>query len=222
MLLQYLDVLLLATLLPIADDVTRQIKKIQLLRPLQGELDLMLPSTLSNVADDDDDDLSLFLSPTQNSSASPIQMSQSVSDINATTASLKANIAQVEKMINTNHNFLVQQNNKLLKLITDISVNVDTISSRVGTLEKQVCIMNTSIKQNSDGLTKVKRDLTQLQMSVKNAAQNQLSADYENRLRIVENIIKQKNETEVESLNITNERSLIINYLPLHRKMKQM
>ena len=59
-------------------------------------------------------------------------------------------------------------------------------------------------------------------MSVKNAAQNQLSADYENRLRIVENIIKQKNETEVESLNITNESSLIINYLPLHRKMKQM
>ena len=196
--------------------------RLQLLRQLQDERDLMPPSTLSNVADDDDDDLSLFLSQTQNSSASPIQMSQSVSDINATTASLKANIAQVEKMINTNHNFLVQQNNKLLKLITDISVNVDTISSRVGTLEKQVCIMNTSVKQNSDGLTKVKRNLTQLQMSVKNAAQNQLSADYENRLKIVENIVKQKNETEVESLNITNESSLIINYLPLHRKMKQM
>ena len=72
-------------------------------------------------------------------------MSQSVSDINATTASLKANIAQVEKMINTNHNFLVQQNDKLLKLITDMSVNVDTISSRVCTLEKQICIMNKSI-----------------------------------------------------------------------------
>ena len=163
-----MDVLLLATLLQIADDVTRQIKKIQLLRQLQDERDLMPPSTLSNVADDDDDDLSLFLSQTQNSSASPIQMSQSVSDINATTASLKAKIAQVEKMINTNHNFLVQQNNKLLKLITDISVNVDTISSRVGTLEKQVCIMNTSVKQNSDGLTKVKRDLTFLILTMIN------------------------------------------------------
>ena len=65
-------------------------------------------------------------------------------------------------------------------------------TSRVGTLEKQVCIMNKSVKQNSDCLAKVKKYLSQLQMSVKNAAQNQLSADYENRLRIVENIVKQK------------------------------
>ena len=86
----------------------------------------------------------------------------------------------------------MQQNDKLLKLITDMSVNIDTISSRVGTLEKQVCIMNKSVKQNSDCLAKVKKYLSQLQMSVKNAAQNQLSADYENRLRIVENIVKQK------------------------------
>ena len=197
-----------------------RLRRSQRLRPLQDDEDLHLmpPGTLSNVADDDDDDLSLFLSQTQNSSATPIQMSQSVSDINATTASLKANIAQVEKMINTNHNFLVQQNDKLLKLITDMSVNVDTISSRVCTLEKQICIMNKSVKQNSDGLTKVKRDLTQLQMSVKNAAQNQLIADYENRLKIVENIVKQKNETEVGSLNITNESSLIINNLPYAQK----
>ena len=55
-----------------------------------------------------------------------------------------------------------------MKFITDMSVNVDTISSRMSTLEKQVCIMNKSVKQNGDGLTKVKRDLTQLQMSVKN------------------------------------------------------
>ena len=187
------------------------------MRPLQdnNDLHLMPPGTPSNIADDDDDDLS---PQTQNSSATPIQMSQSVSVINATTASLKANIAQVEKMINTNHNFLVQQNAKLLKLITDMSVNVDTISSRVGTLENQVCIMNKSVKQNSDGLTKVKRDLTQLQMSVKNAAHNQLIADYKNRLKIVENIVKQKNETYVESLNITNESSLIINNLPYAQK----
>ena len=85
-----------------------------------------------------------------------------------------------------------------MKLITDMSVNVDTIANRVGTLEKQVCIMNKSVKQNSDCLTKVKKDLTQLQMSVKNVAQIQLSADYENRLRIVENIVKQNNETDVE------------------------
>ena len=100
------------------------------MRPLQDddELHLMPPGTPSNIAEDDDDDL---LPQTQNSSATPIQMSQSVSVINATTANLKANIAQVEKMINTNHNFLVQQNDKLLKLITDMSVNVDTISSRV-------------------------------------------------------------------------------------------
>ena len=88
----------------------------------------------------------------------------------------------------------------------------------MGTLENQVCIMNKSVKQNSDGLTKVKRDLTQLQMSVKNAAQNQLIADYKNRLKIVENIVKQKNETYVESLNITNESSLIINNLPYAQK----
>ena len=152
-----------------------RLRRSQRLRPLQDDDDihLMPPGTLSNVADDDDDDLSLFLSQTQNSSATPIQMSQSVNDINATTASLKANIAQIEKMINTNHNFLVQQHDKLLKLITNMSVNIDTISSRVSTLEKQV---NKSVKQNSDGLTKIKRDFTQLQMSVKNAAQNQLIA----------------------------------------------
>ena len=120
-----------------------RLRRSKRLRPLQDadDLHLMAPGTPSNIADEEDD-----LSPqTQNSSATPIQMSQSVSVINATTASLKANIAQVENMINTNHNFLVQQNDKLLKLITDMSVNVDTISSRVGTLEKQVCIMNKSV-----------------------------------------------------------------------------
>ncbi len=86
----------------------------------------------------------------------------------------------------------VSQHEELLKLISDISANVDQINDRVNTLEKNVRVMNIRMKNNKDVLYQVQDDLHKVKKSVtlmqkqQSGGGSNISNNYEQRLKLLE------------------------------------
>ena len=110
-----------------------------------ADLVLRLSQSESSHADllEEDDDLHLLVSQTQNTQLN----SSAVSDLTSSTNNIQVNIARIGQVIKQNHGVFAKQHDVLLNLVSDISVNVAEIGDRVNKLEKRQCNLQKNYKQ---------------------------------------------------------------------------
>ena len=100
------------------------------------------------------------------------------------------NVREILQILRHNHNYMVKQNDSLLKLVRKVSENVSDISDKVSTSERQFCTINKTVKNNNDTLVDVKGDIEKLQKSVKTLKTKQMDAvksdPIEKRLKLME------------------------------------
>ena len=166
--------------------------------------------------DEDADDLNLFLSQSQSSQPALPLNEATVKKISESAANVKINLTSVQNIIQKNHDILVQQNEMLLKLISDISANVDDINDRVSIMEKQFDGMNKKVCTNGEMIENVQVDVDKLQKSMrilkKNHKRPNLSNDYEQRLLDVENKLNMQRDsilTGASTSTSTNNNDII-------------
>ena len=181
----------------------------------EDDLHLMLSQSQSSRdvtmshSNDDDDDLRLFLSQSQDKQPALTLDDSMVNDLAATAANMKINISQVESIIRKNKNILVKQNEKVLKLIYDMSVSVDEISERVGTIERKLRVINNTVNTNKDEINHMKTNVHKLQNSV-NMMQKRYGSEtkqneYETRLKRIEDKLREENTIHQTSQNNATE-----------------
>ena len=201
----------------------------------EDDLMLMLSQSLSSTrqldgGDDDDDDFHLRLSQSQLQSKTLGELDDStVSDLANSTASVQNNIKLIARTIKQNHDFLVKQNDMLLNLISDISVNVSDINEKVIKLERKFLMMNKTVSNTNEVLSDVTNDVAALKKAMKVMKQKQAktiaSDEYEERLKHAERklkLLENKRETESAPLSDGNlygsAASVIIRNLPYGMK----
>ena len=156
--------------------------------------------------EEDDDDFNLMLSQSheedglglvsQHTQPALSLDDSTVNELAASTASVKMNVAHVERIIKRNQTKLVKQNEELLNLISGISANVDEINDRVNNLEKNVRVMNIRLKNNKEVLDNVQDDLDKVRKSVRvltkkqNDSASNFNNDYEQRLKLIESKLR--------------------------------
>ena len=164
--------------------------------------------------DEDADDLNLFLSQSQSSQPTLPLNEATVKKISESAANVKINLTSVQNIIQKNHDILTQQNEMLLRLISDISANVDDINDRVNMMEKQFDVMNNKVCTQGEMLENIQVDVGKLQKSMRILKKKQnkpnISNDYEQRLLDVENKLNvQKDNTLTSASTSTNDNDII-------------
>ena len=148
----------------------------------EDDLTLMLSqsqssnSQLDGLREDDDDDFHLRLSQSQSQLQSETLGElddPTVSDLAYSTASVQNNIKLIARTIKQNHDFLVKQNDMLLNLLSDISVNVSDISDKVTNLERKFVTMNKTVRNTKEVLNDVTNEVESLKKAVRLMKQKQ-------------------------------------------------
>ncbi len=180
-----------------------------------------------------EDDMNLWLSQSQPSRSQPTlpdDVSQ-VDDMTASAANVQTSITHIEHIIKQNHSYLMRQNDMLLQLISDISVNVADIIDRVGVLERKNCVMNKTIVNNKNAISEIHDDIEKVNKAVKDIKKKHVqplkSNKFEERLKLIEDILADKNNrnttvnvaaTMQGDNNELNDRTVYIKNLPYGMK----
>ena len=187
------------------------------------DLELRLSQSQSSPMDfsDTEQNLGLCLSKTQNTESKL----STVQDLASSTTNIQVNIARIQQVIKQNHRVFSKQHDVLLNLVSDISVNVAEISDRVSKLEKKVCNVQKSVQNNRIVIDDVLTDMEKIKKSVKLIKQKQShnikSDEYEERLKLIETRLKERENNQITTNNSVDDKCVIIRNLPFGMRDKE-